>query len=222
MMTTRTTSTCALAALTTLTAVAALTGCGHYAGTKTSAPSLSTVAAHPTPSVPTQAGTPSSGATEQGGSQDGQQGGSASGGSASGSASAPAAGGVTYKADVWAAFVSPSGKNMCELDTKPDSVSCRLSPALQQQYGGSMVQLGSFGTRVWTADYGQNADGSGSTWAFTGSSVPPMSGFDNDYVLPYGSSITGGSVTCSSSTNGFTCTNGSSSFTVNAESLTMN
>lgn len=111
---------------------------------------------------------------------------------------------------------------MCELASDQNSVSCWLSKTLEQQYGGSLVQLTSSGVQVFGADFGQNADGSGSTWAFTGPTVPPKSGFDNDYVLPYGSSITGGSITCLSSTNGFTCTNGSSSFTVSSESLTMN
>lgn len=126
---------------------------------------------------------------------------------------------VTYNVTDWGQFTSPTGKNFC--DIQKDSVDCHLSPTVSASHGGdTYVVISAKGVATVLADGPVDEDGSGDTWAHDNDAPPPPMKNDT-YVLEYGNTIKSGSVSCKSSTNGFSCTNGSASFTVSSENLTM-
>lgn len=124
--------------------------------------------------------------------------------------------GATYTAAAWSQFTTPTGKNWCDLIPN-EYVGCHLSPALQAQHDGNpYIMLDSSGVKFMTGDPGMNLDGIASAWA-RGADLKTINGTT---ALPYGSSLKGGSITCSSSPYGFTCGNGVASFTVSSTQVT--
>lgn len=128
----------------------------------------------------------------------------------------PSGDGTTYTAAGWSQFTTPTGKNWCDLIPN-QYVGCHLSPALQAQHDGNpYIMLDANGVKFMTGDPGMNLDGIASAWA-RGDNLKTLNGTT---VLPYGSSLKGGSITCSSSPYGFTCGNGVASFTVSSTKVT--
>lgn len=123
-----------------------------------------------------------------------------------------------FTTDSWAQFTSPSGKNTCEITA--GSVACALSETVRKSHGGaSLIVLGPQGWVVGPGDLGINEDGGGDQWALTGGGPTPATR-NGVRILSYGSTITSGELTCTSSTQGFDCTNGTAGFNVNSQSLT--
>lgn len=122
-----------------------------------------------------------------------------------------------FTAGAWSRFTSPSGKNYCEIST--DTVTCTLSEAVASTHGGSnLVRLDSSGWTLGMGDPGIGESMDGEMWATTGGGATPDQ-IDGTRILNYGSTLRGGTVTCKSSQNGFTCSTGAASFTVNSQSL---
>lgn len=169
------------------------------ASTPTSAPSSSSATASPSATSPSASASSASA-------------------SSSGTPSMSAAAAQHFTGTEWNRFTSPSGKNECELE--PGIVTCRLSPAVSAANGGNnLISLNAHGWAVTSGDQGLAVGDEGNAWASSGTG--PMPGLVNGTrVLPYGSTISSGDVTCSSSTAGFSCSNSVAGFAVNSQRVT--